>query len=142
MYSKEEAKNIRKQFWIFFAKRHPRKWLRYNTGIKDFSLKFEFTNGYAIVAIDVESPDEINRAYYFEKLLSLKSLLLEAVSPNLIFDNEYLLESGKVISRVYLKLEGVKINNKNDWPKVFDFLHQYMSKLELFYLEYQDYIKD
>ncbi len=142
MYSKEEAKKVRKQFWIFFAKRYPRKWLLYNTGIKDVTLKFDFTNGYALVAIDSESNDEIDKAYYYEKLLSLKSLLLEEVSPNLIFDDEYLLDSRKVISRVYIRLEGVKINNKNDWPKVFDFLYEYMSKLELFYLEYQDFIKD
>ena len=94
------------------------------------------------MAIDSESNDEIDKAYYYEKLLSLKSLLLEEVSPNLIFDDVYLLDSGKVISRVYIRLEGVKINNKNDWPKVFDFLYEYMSKLELFYLEYQDFIKD
>ncbi|WP_405202487.1 DUF4268 domain-containing protein [Dokdonia sp. LLG6352-1] len=142
MYSKEEAKKVRKQFWIFFAKRYPRKWLLYNTGLKDVTLKFDFTNGYALVAIDSESNDEIDKAYYYEKLLSLKSLLLEEVSPNLIFNDEYLLNSGKVISRVYIRLEGVKINNKNDWPKVFDFLYEYMSKLELFYLEYQDFIKD
>lgn len=142
MYSKEEAKKVRKQFWIFFAKRYPRKWLLYNTGVKDLTLKFDFTNGYALVAIDSESNDEIDKAYYYEKLLSLKSLLLEEVSPNLIFDNKYLLDSGKVISRVYIKLEGVKINNKNDWPQVFDFFYRFMSKLELFYLEYQDFIKD
>jgi hypothetical protein len=142
MYSKEEAKKVRKQFWIFFAKRYPRKWLLYNTGIKDVTLKFDFTNSYALVAIDSESNDEIDKAYYYEKLLSLKSLLLEEVSPNLIFNDEYLLDSGKVISRVYIRLESVKINNKNDWPKVFDFLYEYMSKLELFYLEYQDFIKD
>ena len=141
MYSKEESKQIRKQFWIFFAKRYPRKWILYNTGIKNFNFKFNFSNSGAMIAIDCESNDQIDRAYYFDKLKSLKKLLLDQVSQHLIFDENYSLESGKVISRVYLKLEDVKINNKKDWPQVFDFFSKYMSKIEVFYEEFEDLIK-
>ncbi len=141
MYSKEESKQIRKQFWIFFAKRYPRKWILYNTGIKDFNFKFNFSNNGAMITIDCESNDQIDRAYYFDKLKSLKKLLLDQVSQHLIFDENYSLESGKVISRVYLKLEDVKINNKKDWPEVFDFFSKYMSKIEVFYEEFEDFIK-
>ncbi|RMB60456.1 DUF4268 domain-containing protein [Dokdonia sinensis] len=141
MFSREEAKQIRQQFWIFFGKRYPRKWLLYNTRIKDFSLKFDFDNKRALVAIDSESNDEVFRAYYFDKLLSLKNLMKDEISEDLIFEEDYVLDNQKIISRCYLALENVSINNKHSWPEVFEFFHTYMSKMEAFFLEYEDFIK-
>ena len=141
MFSKEQSKEIRQQFWIFFGKRYPRKWILYNTGIKDFSLKFDFDTKKAIVAIESATSDEIDRAYYFDKLISLKNLLLQDISSELIFDEHYLLPSGKIVSRCYLILENVSIHNKNTWPEVFDFFNTYMSKTEAFFIEYKDYIE-
>jgi len=40
MFSKEESAQLRKEFWTSFGKSFPRKWLLYNTQIKDFSFKF------------------------------------------------------------------------------------------------------
>lgn len=44
MYSKSEALFIKKDFWIKFAEEYPRKWLLYDTKIKDFSFKFYVDN--------------------------------------------------------------------------------------------------
>lgn len=140
MFSKEESKEIRQQFWIFFGKRYPRKWLLYNTGIKDFSLKFDFDTKKAIVALESATNDEIDRAYYFDKLMNLRNLLLEEVSPELIFEEAYLHPSGKMVSRCYLSLQNVNIHNKNTWPDVFEFFNIYMNKMEKFFLEYKEYI--
>jgi len=101
MFSKEQSKEIRQQFWIFFDKRYPRKWLLYNTGIKDVSLKFDFDTKKAIVGIDSTANDEIYQTYYFDKLLSLKNILKEEVSSELIFDKNYMLSSGKFIARLH-----------------------------------------
>ena len=140
MFSKEESKKIRQDFWIFFGKRHPRKWLLYNTGIKDFVLKFSFDTKKAIVSIDVTSNDAVLQGYYYEKLESLKKLMLEEVSPELIFDSHYPLDSGKLIGRVYLIKEGVSIHNKQTWPEVFEFFHTNMDTIEQFFKDYKDFI--
>ena len=142
MFSREESKQIRQDFWIFFGKRYDRMWLRYNTGIKDVSLKFDFTTKRALVALDIEHSDDFTRAYYWDKILSLKNLLKSEVHPDLLFDENYVLDNGKSISRCYLILQDVSIHNKKDWPEVFEFFYETMSKLELFYLEYQDFIKE
>lgn len=142
MFSREESKEIRKQFWIFFSKRYPRKWLLYNTGVKDLTLKFYFDNEKAQVTINSESNNKIDRLYYFDKILSLKQLIKDDISKDFIFNDRYVLESSKVISTAYIQLDNVNIHNKNHWPKVFDFFYDYMSKLELLYLEYQDFLKD
>jgi hypothetical protein len=44
MYSKEEALLIKKEFWTAFAEAYPRKWLLYDTKIKDVTLKIKSLN--------------------------------------------------------------------------------------------------
>tara|TARA_R110002012_G_C11434126_1_gene589783 strand:- start:125 stop:553 length:429 start_codon:yes stop_codon:yes gene_type:complete len=141
MYSREEAKLVRQQFWTMFGKRYDRKWLLYNTKIKDVVLKFSFEDRRALVSIDIEHDETFYREYYFEKLLSLQAILKEEVSPDIILDADYVLESGKQISRVYVMLEGVKIQKKTQWPEVYEFFYTYMDKLELFFWEYKDFIE-
>ncbi|HEY0092612.1 MAG TPA: DUF4268 domain-containing protein, partial [Flavobacterium sp.] len=40
MYSKADMQKLKQEFWIAFAQKYPRKWLLYDTKIKDFSFKF------------------------------------------------------------------------------------------------------
>jgi len=141
MYSREEAKQVRQQFWTMFGKRYDRKWLLYNTKIKDIVLKFSFEDRRALVSIDIEHDDEVYRAYYFDKLISLKSILQQEVSPDIILDDSYVLESGKQISRAYIMLEGVKIQKKTQWPDVYEFFYEHMDKMESFFWEYRDFIE-
>ena len=140
MYSKEESKQVREQFWIFFGKRYPRKWILYDTKVKEINLKFSFNNHEALVSIDIETLDETIREYYFERFTSLKKLMQTEISEDLIFEENYVRTSGKVISRIYLKLAQVNIHNKNQWPEVFEFFHTNMEKIEIFWIEYQDFI--
>ncbi|MFD2827037.1 DUF4268 domain-containing protein [Leeuwenhoekiella polynyae] len=140
MFSREESKQIREQFWIFFGKRHPRKWLLYDTKIKEINLKFSFDTKKAIVSFDIETHDDIFRTYYYEKFESLKNLLKAEISEEIILDQEYLRSSGKIISRIYVEKNGVNIHNKTHWPEVFEFFYTEMPKFELFWYEYQDFI--
>lgn len=142
MFSREESKKIREEFWTSFGKEIPRKWILYNTRIKDLQLKFSFTNEFARVSIDFTSNDEIMRAYYFDKLLSLKNILLTEYLPDAIYEEQYLLPEGKIISTVFVELKKVNIHNKKDWPLVMDFFEDRMISLELFFLEYADFIAD
>jgi hypothetical protein len=142
MYSKEEAKNRRHQFWTMFGKRYDRKWLLYDTKIKDVHLKFSFEHSRAVVSIDITHDDAFYRDYYYDKLLSLKNIMLEEVSNDLIFDEHYSLESGRIISRVYVILEGVKIQKQTDWPQVYEFFYTYMDALESFFIDYKYFIEE
>ena len=77
MFSKEEALQIKKDFWIAFAAEYPRKWLLYNTKIKDVTFKFYVDNKKAQVLLDLEPKDDNQRIIYYEKVESLKNNLLE-----------------------------------------------------------------
>ncbi|MCY2687283.1 DUF4268 domain-containing protein [Salinimicrobium sp. TH3] len=141
MYSREESKKVRQEFWISFGKNYPRKWLLYNTKIKDFSLKFTFTRKLAEVSIDLDATDEIMRLYYFEKLQSLEAILKNEYLPGAVLAEAYELDNRKIISRVYVTKNGVNIHNKKDWPTVQAWLAEKMDALERFFLEFRDIIE-
>jgi len=142
MYSKEDALRIKKDFWIAFAEAYPRKWMLYDTKIKDVTFKFFIDNKKAQVLLDIEPKDEEKRKIYYEKIESLKTILLEEYLPEAILERNYYLESGKVISRIWVEKTGVSLNNKSNWQTIFDFFNETMSQFEYFFYEHQDYIKD
>ncbi|MBV2196058.1 uncharacterized protein DUF4268 [Flavobacterium aquaticum] len=142
MFSKEEALQIKKDFWIAFAEEYPRKWLLYNTKIKDVTFKFYVDNKKAQVLLDIEPKDEEKRKIYYEKVESLKTILLEDYLDDVIFERNFYLETGKIISRVWVEKTGISINNKNTWPEIFDFFAEKMDAFERFFYENEDYIKD
>ncbi len=140
MYSKEESRQIKQLFWTSFGKSFPRKWILYNTKIKGFTFKFHFDNKTALVTLDLEDDLE-NRITYWEKLQSLKSILHNEYLPDAIFEEEYFLENGKEISRIYVPLDKkVSIHNKNTWQEVMVFFNENMHQFEAFFEEYQDII--
>ncbi|WP_338647932.1 DUF4268 domain-containing protein [Flavobacterium sp. KS-LB2] len=142
MYSKEETQRLKREFWIAFAEKYPRKWVLYDTKIKDFSFKFYVDNKKAQVLIDIEHRNDEKRIAYFEKLEALKTILEEEFIKDLVFEKEHTLESGKTISRIWVEKLGVGVSNRNYWDEIFDFYNEKMNALELFYLEYDEFIKD
>lgn len=142
MYSKEESLKIKKEFWIQFAETYPRKWILYDTKIKDVTFKFYVDNKKAQVVLDIEPKDDEKRKIYFEKIESLKTILTENYLPEAILERNYYLETGKLISRVWVEKLNVSINNKTYWEEIFDFFNETMSQFEIFFYEYEDYIKD
>lgn len=53
MFSKEESRILRQEFWTGFGKSFPRKWILYNTKLKGLNLKFYFDTKTALVALDL-----------------------------------------------------------------------------------------
>lgn len=143
MFSKEEALQIKKDFWIGFAEAYPRKWILHNTKVKDVSFKFYVDNKTAQVALEIEPKDEEKRKIYFEKMESLKSILIDEYLKEVIFERNYYLPNGKLISRVWVEIDKkISVNNKATWQDIYDFFAENMTQFELFFYEYEEYIKD
>lgn len=142
MYSKEEALLIKKEFWTAFASAYPRKWLLYDTKIKDVTFKFYIDNKKALVLLDIEPKEEEKRKIYFEKIESLKTILLDEYLPEAILERNYYLENGKIISRIWVEKLEVSLHNKKYWPEIFDFFSETMTQFEHFFYEHEGYIKD
>lgn len=142
MFSKAEAQIIKKEFWTAFADAYPRKWLLYDTKIKDVTFKFYVDNKKAQVLLDIEPKENEKRKIYFEKIVSLKDILLDEFLPDAVIEKEFHLETGKAISRVWVEQTGISLYNKATWNDIFDFFNEKMDAFERFFYEYEDYIRD
>jgi hypothetical protein len=142
MYSREETQKLKREFWVAFADKYPRKWLLYDTKIKDFSFKFYVDNTKAQVLIDIEHRNDEKRNAYFDKLYSLRNILQDEFISDLVFEKEYFLDNGKTISRIWTQKDYVSVSKRSDWNSIFDFFNEKMTALELFYFEYDEFIKD
>ncbi|MCK5135123.1 MAG: DUF4268 domain-containing protein [Bacteroidales bacterium] len=150
MYSKEEAKALREEFWDRFKtissgrrtrKKMPGNWLLTNTGIKALNLRFYVDREVAQVGIDLETKNMDKRLELFEKLESVKKIMEDVMQEPMIWDIEYIRENSKSVSRIYLQIQGVDIYNRNTWPTAHQFMYEKMMRLEKFYLEYRDFFK-
>lgn len=141
MFSKEDSKKLREEFWISFGKSYPHKWILYNTKIKGMVFKFHFDTKKALVALDIDTNDLEKRINYYEKLLALKAIITKEFLPEIIFDEYHYLSNDKEISRIYVKKDGVSIHNKNSWQETMIFMNRNMLLFEEFFMEYKDFIK-
>ncbi|NNK75093.1 MAG: DUF4268 domain-containing protein [Maribacter sp.] len=140
MFSKEESKILRHDFWLSFGKSYPQKWILYNTRIKGLTLKFHFGLKKAMVSLDIEHSDLARRLVLWDNLISLKSILKEKYISNALFVDSIVLDNHKEISRIYVEKHQVCIHNKNTWQETMFFLNANMKQLEEFFLEYRDAI--
>lgn len=142
MFSKAEAQQMKKDFWTAFAEAYPRKWLLYNTRIKDVTFKFYVDNKKAQVMMDIEPKEDDKRIIYFEKMESLKTILLDEFLPDAVFEKDFHLENGKVISRIWVEQTGISLYNMASWAMIFRFFNISMDAFERFFYEYEDYLRD
>lgn len=142
MFSKAEAQKIKKEFWTAFAEAYPRKWMLYDTKIKDVSFKFHVDNKKAMVMMDIEPREDEKRIIYFEKMESLKAILHDDFLPEALFERNFYLENGKVISRIWVELHGISLYNMASWAAIFRFFNISMDAFERFFYEYEDYIRE
>ena len=140
MFSKAESKQLRQDFWIAFGKSYPRKWILYRTKVKGLSFKFDFGLKYAQVSLDVDAHLE-KRILLWEKLCAFQSIFKEDYCPDAIFEDYFILDNQKEISRIYARLAKVSIHNKNTWQETMIFFNSTMDSFERFYLEYEDSLR-
>ena len=142
MFSKDESEKLRTQFWTSFGKSFPKKWLLYNTKIKGFTFKFFADRKKAMVCLDIDMKNTDLRLQYYNKMLSLKNILTNQYIKDIIFDDDYILDNGKSIIRIYIPLsKKFSIHNKNSWRDAYEFFVLNMNQFELFWREYEDFIK-
>lgn len=151
MYTQEEAKRLRKQFWILFGKRckavpelqeRKKKWMLYDTKITGLDLKFEVNRTSASVMIELNHRNENKRLDLFEKLQKYRPIIEDGFTDGLKWDFLYVRDSGEEICRIYTELEGVDIHRQKQWPDIFNFFIENMLQLENNFLDIRDALKE
>ena len=140
MFSREESAKMRQEFWTSFGKSFPRKWILYQTKIKGLSFKFNFDTKKAMVLMEIEGTLE-HRIKYFEKIQSLQDILERDFLSNGGYAESYELDNGKEVSCIFVEKKGVCIHNRETWREAMLFLNENMSKIEDFWIEYEDFFR-
>lgn len=142
MFSKQEASQLRKEFWTVFGqymKPIPSfdgekvNWLNYKTGEKDVFFKMDADNKKAFVAIEILHHDVDIQQLYFEQFLHLKGMFKNTVANDWTWSLHTTAESGRTISRIFTELSGVSVFNKADWPGLISFFKPAIISLDEFW---------
>jgi len=150
MYSKDEAKLLRKEFWIVFARRceiipelrhKKKKWVLYDTGLSGIDLKFDVTRSEALVMIEINNRQESRRLEIFETLQKYRKFLEEGFAEPLEWDICFVRESGQEVCRIYTSLPNVDFHRQTQWPDIFNFMIDNMLRLENNLMEIKDVLE-
>ena len=92
--------------------------------------------------MDFEHPEEIANELLYDQLVSLKKILETEYLPEVIYDDNFELDNRKIIRRIYVPFDQkFSIHNKNTWRDCYEFFVDTMQQFELFFYEYEDFIK-
>ncbi len=139
MYSKDELKLLKKDFWEGFGiycSNHPvlgkrkSKFMLYNTKMKGVELKFDANREGAFVILELNSPKEEDRLNRYEQFEKYKAVMEENFPEGLIWDFAYKLETGHEVCRIYSQKTGIDIHTRIDWMEFYTFMASEMLKLE------------
>lgn len=147
MYTKEEKKNMRIDFWEAYkeySKQHGRKmmsWILTKTAIAECQLKFDMRDNSAFVMIQVDHKTDERRFEVYNKFKKYKPIIDETCGEDIVWDEHYFIEGFKEISTIYYKLNEVDIYSKDKWEKTFSFFFTKMCLLEDAYEDVIDAVK-
>lgn len=146
MYSKEESRSLRKEFWTSFGvymKKYNKvyqgkiNWVNYNTKCKDIYFRLDVTKKKASFSFDLQHRDNGMRELFYEQFTELRAVINDSFEDELTWIPEFETEYG-VSARIYTELENVSVFNKNDWHDVFPFLEKNIVAAHDFWNEFSD----
>jgi hypothetical protein len=139
MYSKEEVKQLKKEFWEGFGvycsqipelKRRKSKFMLYNTKMKGVELKFDATRDGAFVILELNHSNSTLRLEKYEQFEQYK-IIMEKQFPNgLIWDFAYIRDCGTEVCRIYTSKTGIDLHRRIQWMEFYQFMSVEMMKLE------------
>jgi len=151
MYSKEELKNLKVEFWEGFdaycsvqpyLKNRKKKWVLYDTKVKGVELKFDVDRNGAAVILEINHRQEDLRLEMLERLSWYKDSLEKDLEGELVWDIHYVRESGKEVARVWTRKEGLDFHRREHWGDIFRFMAGKMYLLERNFMSFATYLRE
>ncbi len=139
MYSKEELKQLKKDFWEGFGvfctnlpelKRRKSKFLLYNTKMKGVEMKFDATREGASVILEINLSNPNLRYEKYQQFEHYKSLMEKQFPDGLIWNPSFIRECGTEVSRIYTIKTNIDLHRRIQWMEFYTFMSSEMLKLE------------
>ncbi|PQL94706.1 DUF4268 domain-containing protein [Apibacter adventoris] len=147
MYSKEEAYQRKKRFWISFGQYMSLQpsnrgakvnWLNYKTGIKDLYFRIKVNNHSASVFIEISSKDTKIQQKIYEKFEMFQDILTTYLHEKWIWNFGVYDEQGKIISTIGITKENISIFRETDWGEIISFCKENLLALDNFWSNYKE----
>lgn len=151
MYSKDELKNLKLEFWESFAafcevqpylRGRKKIWTLYDTKVKGVELKFDATREGAFVILEVNHRGEEARLEMFERLTWYKDMLETDFPEGLTWDICFVRDTGKQVARIYTSKSGIDFHRRQDWGEFFSFMASQMYLLERNFMSIAEYLRE
>lgn len=149
MYSKDEVKLLKTQFWTAFGmvmKPHLSteglriNWVNYKTGVKDIVFKTDASKKEISISIQLHHDDVGIRELYWEQFLEFKSLFHSIVEEEWDWNDIAYNEYDEPYSSISISSKG-NIFDKDQWQDMFAFLKARLLKLDEFWSDAQEIFK-
>lgn len=151
MYSKDELKKLKIEFWESFAaycevqpylRRRRKMWTLYNTKVKGVELKFDANRKGAYVILEVNHRQEEERLEMYERLTWYKETLEKDFPDGLIWNCCFVRETGNEVARIYVAKEGLDLHRREHWGDFFSFMARQMYLLERNFMSIAEYLRE
>ena len=151
MYSKDELKNLKLEFWESFAafcevqpylRGRKKIWTLYDTKVKGVELKFDATREGAFVILEVNHRGEEARLEMFDRLTWYKDTLETDFPEGLTWDICFVRDTGKQVARIYTSKSGIDFHRRQDWGEFFSFMASQMYLLERNFMSIAEYLRE
>ena len=151
MYSKDELKNLKLEFWESFAafcevqpylRGRKKTWVLYDTKVKGVELKFDAIREGAFVILEVNHRGEEARLEMFERLTWYKDTLETDFPEGLTWDICFVRDTGKQVARIYTSKSGIDFHRRQDWGEFFSFMASQMYLLERNFMSIAEYLRE
>ncbi len=142
MYTRAEASSIKQEFWTAFGKYMSPipsaegmkiNWVNYHTRVKNIHFRMDADNTSATISILIQHPDLEIQELYFQQFVELKELLHASLQEEWQWQLQIPIESGKIMTKIFKKISGVSVYNKDEWPDLISFFKQRIIALDSFW---------
>lgn len=142
MYSKDQASQLKQQFWTTFgqymgpvlsAEGLRTNWINYKTGVKHIHFKMQADSKQASIGIEIAHPDLELQELFFEQFLTYKTLMNSFLPEPWEWQLHTADEYGKTISRICATLSPVSIFQQDQWPQLISFFKPRIIALDEFW---------
>lgn len=143
MYTKEEAKRLKEQFWTSFGQFMSLSlseeglkinWVNYKTGVKHLYFRMDADNKTASIYISINHPDAGIRSLIYEQFREFKTLLTDSLQEEWEWDEVYYDEQQVETSRIGISFPTkTSIFKQADWPSLITFFKPRIIALDSFW---------
>ncbi len=142
MYTKQQASQLRHEFWLAFgqymapvlsSEGEKINWVNYKTGEKHLFFKLTADQQFASIGIELTHPALEQQKTVYDHFRQVKNLLQSTIGEQWDWVLHTTDENGKVVSRIFTEIAGKNIFNKEDWPALISFFKPRLIGLDAFW---------